>query len=537
MSAPRAMPVSENKEEARSERALPPELDVEKNAPREILHRQVSGPPYSVFSPRMKTWIIFLVSISALISPFGATTVLPALNVLTGVLDITPTKANISITTYMIAQAIAPTIIGAMSDTSGRRFSFILCYVIYIVANIGLALQTNYVALLILRMVQAVGCSAAIALAFAIVSDISTSAERGKYMGYAGAGILCGPAFGPTIGGILAQFLGWRSIFWFLAIFSGVLLISFAFLFPETCRNVVGNGSIPARGINQSVISCIQQRKLAKQSAPAEDDHEINSDVKPARRKISLNPLATLRILGEKESCIILLYNGFFFTGMMVTTSAIPDLFKQAYNLNELDVGLCYIANGIGSLLSSLTMGHVVDWNFRRHAARLNMPISKGKQQDLSNFPIERVKLEIVIPGHIIGIVGLIMFGWTVDFQTHLAGPEIALFILGFGVSTAFNITNGLLIDLHRDKPAAATAAINFVRCLMSAGGSAAIIPMCAAMNPGWAFTFIALVYVVLIAVVVWIMQNGLRWRQEAAESLRLKADAHGEEVTTRRTL
>ena len=422
-----------------------------------------------------------------------------------------------------------------MSDTSGRRLSFILCYVIYIVANIGLALQTNYVALLILRMVQAVGCSAAIALAFAIVSDISTSAERGKYMGYAGAGILCGPAFGPTIGGILAQYLGWRSIFWFLAIFSGVLLVVFAFFFPETCRNVVGNGSIPARGVNQSVISCIQQRKLAKQSALTEEDHDVDAE-KPAKRKISLNPLATLRILGEKESCIILLYNGFFFTGMMVTTTSIPDLFKQAYNLNELDIGLCYIANGIGSLLSSLTMGHVVDWNFRRYATRLNMPISKGKQQDLSNFPIERVKLEIVIPGHIIGILGLIMFGWTVKFQTHLAGPEIALFVIGFGVSTAFNITNGLLIDLHRDKPAAATAAINFVRCLMSAGGSAAIIPMCRAMNPGWAFTFIGLVYVVLIGVVVWIMQNGLKWRQHAAETLRLKTDGHKEAIAEDRT-
>jgi MFS family permease len=74
-----------------------------------------------------------------------------------------------------------------MSDTSGRRLSFILCYVIFIVANVGLALQTNYIALLLLRMLQAVGCSAAIALAFAIVSDVSTSAERGKYMGYAGA--------------------------------------------------------------------------------------------------------------------------------------------------------------------------------------------------------------------------------------------------------------------------------------------------------------------------------------------------------------
>ncbi|KAH7372300.1 major facilitator superfamily domain-containing protein [Pyrenochaeta sp. MPI-SDFR-AT-0127] len=510
------------------------EIDVEKNAAAPALERQVSGPPYSVFGKGMKIWIIFLVSVSALISPFGATTFLPALNVLSDVLDITPTQVNISITTYMIAQAIAPAFIGTMSDNSGRRLSFILCFVIFIIGNIGLALQTNYVALLILRMVQAVGCTAAIALTFAVVADLATSAERGAYMGYAGAGILMGPAFGPTIGGLLAQYLGWRSIFWFLAIFSGVLLVLFIFLFPETCRKVVGNGSIPPTGVNRSVISCIQQRKLAKQAPPEHaGEHE-----RPEKQKVKFpNPLATFRIIAEKESGIILLYNGLFFTGMMVTATAIPDLFYKAYGLNELHVGLCYISNGVGSLISSLTVGHIVDWNFRRHAKAVGMTITKGKQQDLSNFPIERVRLQIVIPGHIIGIFGLLMFGWTIKFQTHIVGPEFALFVIGFGVSTAFNITNGLLLDLHRDQPAAATAAVNFVRCLMSAGGSAAIIPMCHAMNPGWAFTFLALVYVVLIGVVFWVMRDGMRWRQELAEKKRVKKEeterqGRGEEAT-----
>jgi MFS family permease len=285
---------------------------------------------------------------------------------------------------------------------------------------------------------------------------------------------------------------------------------------------VVGNGSIPARGVNQSVLSWWQQRRLAKQS-PEDVERE---ETKPEKRKVAFpNPLVTFRIVAEKESGIILLYNGFFFTGMMVTVSAIPDLYRQAYQLNELHVGLCYIANGMGSLLASLSMGHVVDWNFRRHAKRVGMTITKGKQQDLSNFPIERVRFEIVIPGHIIGILGLVAFGWTVKFQTHLAGPEIALFVIGFGISTAFNITNGLLIDLHRDQPAAATAAVNFARCLMSAGGSAAIIPMCNAMNPGWAFTFLALIYVVLIIVVFWVMRDGMRWRQEHEERKRVKAE------------
>lgn len=64
----------------------------------------------------------------------------------------------------------------------------------------------------------------------------------------------------------------------------------------------------------------------------------------------------------------------------MVTVTALPDLYNQAYHLSELKLGLCYIANGMGALVSSLTMGHVVDWNFRRHAKAMDITITKGKQ-------------------------------------------------------------------------------------------------------------------------------------------------------------
>jgi MFS family permease len=37
---------------------------------------------------------------------------------------------------------------------------------------------------------------------------------------------MVGPAFGPLLGGVLAQTLGWRSIFWFLAIATGVVLVT-----------------------------------------------------------------------------------------------------------------------------------------------------------------------------------------------------------------------------------------------------------------------------------------------------------------------
>ncbi|KAF2998211.1 hypothetical protein E8E13_005060 [Curvularia kusanoi] len=418
--------------------------------------------PYTVFSPASRRWIMIMVSISALTSPFGATTYLPAINTLAGVLSITPSQINVSIATYMIAQGLAPAFLGSMSDNSGRRLSFIICLSIFIIGNIGLALQTSYVALLLLRMVQAIGGTASISLTYAVVADITTAAERGSYLGYAGAGILAGQSIGPTIGGLLAQYLGWRSIFWFLAIFSGALLLVMGLSFPETCRKVVGNGSVPATGIYWSIPSWSHQRKLARRNQLPDPDRPQEKPLK-AGSKLYPNPLPTLRLVIQKESSIILVYNGLFFTGMMVVISALPTLYKNTYGLSELHIGLCYLSNGIGSLSASLAMGHIVDWNFRRHAHRLGLTIEKAKKPNIQDFPIELARLQIALPGHCLGIIGLLIFGWAIQYRMHLAVPELALFITGFGTSTAFNITNTLLMDLHSDCPASAAAAVNLL--------------------------------------------------------------------------
>lgn len=66
------------------------------------LARTVTGPPYSIFTPRAKIFIVVAVSISSLISPFGGTTFLPALEPLARDLHVTPTLINLSLTTYMV---------------------------------------------------------------------------------------------------------------------------------------------------------------------------------------------------------------------------------------------------------------------------------------------------------------------------------------------------------------------------------------------------------------------------------------------------
>lgn len=82
----------------------------------------------------------------------------------------------------MIVSGIIPSLIGNAADTLGRRPIYILALAIYLAANIGLALQRSFPALLVLRMLQSAGSSGTISLGYGIISDVTTPTERGFYV-------------------------------------------------------------------------------------------------------------------------------------------------------------------------------------------------------------------------------------------------------------------------------------------------------------------------------------------------------------------
>jgi predicted MFS family arabinose efflux permease len=143
-----------------------------------------SGPPYSAFSKRKKQFIVFMAAFAGFFSPLTANIYFPALNTLTKELHTSSSLINLTLTTYMIFQGLAPTFFGDLADMAGRRPAYFIGFIIYIGANIGIALQDSFAALLILRCIQSTGSSSTIALGAGVVGDIATSAERGIYMGF-----------------------------------------------------------------------------------------------------------------------------------------------------------------------------------------------------------------------------------------------------------------------------------------------------------------------------------------------------------------
>lgn len=72
--------------------------------------------------------------------------------------------ATLTITVYMIVQGLTPTFWGSISDVTGRRPVFVGTFIVYLIANIVLAVSTNYAELMVFRALQAAGSAATISI-------------------------------------------------------------------------------------------------------------------------------------------------------------------------------------------------------------------------------------------------------------------------------------------------------------------------------------------------------------------------------------
>ena len=358
-------------------------------------------------------------------------------------------------------------------------------------------------------MVQSSGSSGTVALAAALVSDIVTSADRGTSFGYAQMGVTVGPAFGPIIGGLLTKFQSWRAIFWFLTAFSGSVFLIILVALPETCRRIVGNGSIPPPGYSMSVLTYLHLREQRK--AGTAPEHESTSGFKPRP-----NPLRSIYIITQKQSSMVIFYTGTLFAGLYMVLSSMPSQFGEKYNFNTLQIGLCYIPTGLGSMTASIVVGKLLNWNFRRHAKACGMEITKAKQQDLTNFPLEAARLQVVSPLVYIAAATVVSYGWVMENRTSLAGPIILLYISTFCLSGSFTGLSTLVVDLNRESSGTATAAMNLVRCWMGAGAVAFVNPLLNAIGLGWTSVLVAGVWILISPVMLLIIKYGPRWREKA---------------------
>ncbi|KUJ14094.1 MFS general substrate transporter [Mollisia scopiformis] len=486
-----------------------------------------TGEDYSILTVTQKKLIIMVASVASLFSPMATAIYYPSLDTISKDLNVTNSKINITVTIFLVIQGIAPSFVADIADRQGRRPMYIYCFIVFTAANIGLALQNNYVALLILRMIQAAGSSGTVALANGVVGDIVTSAERGTYIAYASLGGIMGPMIAPILGGVIGEYAGWHWIFWFLIIFSCAVFIPLILFMPETCRNVVDNGSIPPPFFSRNITDTIRHRHRREKGLEINEEKQAEF---ASKYKFRLpNPISTLRVLLDPESAVLLIATGLGLGCFYAISTGASVAFSQNYGFSQVKIGLMFIPIGAGSVLSAFTSGRLVDWNYRRWCARLNVPVIKNRRQDLTNFPIERARLEVAFPVFFVGGAFLVAYGWILTAKVSVAVPVVFLFFTGYALTSCFQILNVLMVDIYPGKPSVATAANNFVRCEIGAVFSAVLLPLVDRVGWGWAYTILALLFIGFAPMLLLIMNRGPKWRK-ARKEREDRARAHRQE-------
>jgi EmrB/QacA subfamily drug resistance transporter len=154
-----------------------------------------------------------------------------------------------SVTIYLLTSTISGPIYGKLSDLFGRRPIVIWAVSLFLVSSILAGLSQEMWQFILFRGLQGLGGGAVFPVALAVVADLYTPAERGKYLGLFGAVFGVSSLVGPAIGGIITDVFTWHWIF-FVNVPIG--LISLVILWrllpairrPEAARNIDYVGAV-----------------------------------------------------------------------------------------------------------------------------------------------------------------------------------------------------------------------------------------------------------------------------------------------------
>jgi EmrB/QacA subfamily drug resistance transporter len=118
-----------------------------------------------------------------------------------------------AVTVYLLTSTISGPIYGKLSDLYGRRPIVIFAVGLFLVGSALCGLSQEMWQFILFRGLQGLGGGAVFPVALAVIADLYTPAERGKYLGLFGAVFGMSSLIGPGLGGLITDTVGWNWIF------------------------------------------------------------------------------------------------------------------------------------------------------------------------------------------------------------------------------------------------------------------------------------------------------------------------------------
>jgi EmrB/QacA subfamily drug resistance transporter len=282
-----------------------------------------------------------------------------------------------AVTIYLLTSTISVPFWGKLSDLYGRKPIFMIGIVIFLAGSALSGLSQNMTQLIAFRGIQGIGAGSLFPVALAVIGDLFTPAERGKYQGLFGA--VFGVAFvvGPLVGGFLTENISWHWIF-YVNIPVGLVSLYFIWRLLPVVKNAratrsfdILGGAIFTVAISFLLLGLTQKGQLNPTT------HALNDWTEPtvggfilaallgivlfvlaeARAKEPIIPLHLFRNRTYTASMISTFFASFAFFGAIIF---LPRWFQFVQGFSPTWSGLAALPLMVGLIGSSIASGQIV---------------------------------------------------------------------------------------------------------------------------------------------------------------------------------
>jgi MFS transporter, DHA1 family, multidrug resistance protein len=250
---------------------------------------------------------------------------LPALPRMAEALGAEQSALELTVSGYLVGFSAGQLLWGPISDRYGRRSPVAVGLVIFALGAAGCALSTTAGQLILWRVVQALGASAGVVLARAMVRDLYSRDRAARVLSTLMTVMAVAPLVGPTVGGQILRVADWPAIFWTLVAIGLATLLALTTI-PET---------LP------------RDRRTAEPMGQALAGYgEL---------------LGNHRLMGYAAA------GGFYFVGVFAYVAGTPFAFISYHGLSPQHYGLIFAAGIVGPMVTNLVNSRLVmrvgsDW-------------------------------------------------------------------------------------------------------------------------------------------------------------------------------
>lgn len=294
----------------------------------------------------------------------------------------------------------------------------------FAVFAIACAKAPSLTALIVFRFFSGVFGSCPITNGGGTIADMIVQEKRGAAMASFSIGPLLGPIVGPVIGGVVTEKIGWRWVFWILAIVSGVLSLVFFFAARETYAPVLIDKKL---------------KKLRKETGNMQLRSKLDSGLS-TKQHFNRAILRPFKLLAFSPICAICnIYVAIVYGYLYLMFTSLTPLFMRVYGFDTIHAGLTFLGLGIGSMIGVGYFSASSDKYIKKKAAEDGLLPNDGSKPAAGTIKPE-YRLPPLRVGAILLPAGFFIYGWTAQYHTHWIVPIIGTAIIGVGNLIVFMV-------------------------------------------------------------------------------------------------